>query len=115
MIKKSGTFVFKDHHKLVEMLALRRMGWTFVSLANLYSCDRTSLRYQCRKYQIFPEKTKFIKNQEIYSPDKISSAIIISLYPKKKSNWTMIDGERINLGKSYADYLKQSISPYKTY
>lgn len=113
MKKKSGEFVFKDRNKLLEMLSLRRQGWTFVSLSELYNCDRTSLRYQCRKYQIFPDKTKFIKNSnEVFSPDKILTSVIITLYPREKKNWTIIDGERVNLGKSYAEYL-QEISPYK--
>jgi len=113
MKKKSGTFIFGDKDKLLEMLQLRHSGWTFVSLSELYNCDRTSLRYQCRKYQVFPQKKVFIKNSnEVFDPKRIAMQIIIEIYPQKISNWTIIDGEKINTGKSYADYLK-TISPYK--
>lgn len=112
-MKKSYNFISKDFNKLLEMLSLRRAGWTFVALADLYNCDRTSLRYQCRKYQVFPDKKIYIKNsKEVFDPRRISHYIIVELYPKKVSNWKVIDGEKINTGKSYADYLA-SLSPYK--
>lgn len=118
MIKKSGTFIFRDNNKLLEMLVLRRQGWTFYALAELYHCDRTSLRYQCRKYQIFPIKTIQIRNdksKEIFDPRRIATQIIIELKPQEEeSQWTIIDGEKINRGKSYADYIS-NISPYKTH
>lgn len=115
MVKKSGTFIFIDKNKLLEMLSLRRDGWTFVALAELYDCDRTSLRYQCRKYQIFPIKKIFIKNSnEVFDPKRIAHNIIIEINPVVENpQWKVVDGERINTGKSYADYLK-TISPYKT-
>lgn len=113
MTKKSGTFIFIDKEKLVEMLGLRRAGWTFVALAEFYNCDRTSIRYQCRKYQIFPTKTEFISNSsEVFNPKRIATQIVVKIVPHKISNWVIVDGERINTGKSYADYLK-NISPYK--
>lgn len=114
MIKKSGTFVFSDKDKLIEMLALRRSGWTFESLAELYSCDRSSLRYQCRKYQIFPHKTRFHFNPhslEVFDPKRIITSVLIEVYPID-TQWTIIDGEKINKGKSYAEYL-ESLSPYR--
>ena len=107
MKKKSGAFIFIDKSKLLEMLLLRKQGWTFVALADLYNCDRTSLRYQCRKYQIFPIKKEFKSNSnEVFNPKRISTHILVEIFPKKVSNWTTVDGERVNLGKSYADYLK---------
>lgn len=107
MQKKSGTFIFIDKNKLLEMLSLRQAGWTFVSLAELYNCDRTSLRYQCRKYMIFPPKKVFIKNSnEVFDPKRIAHQIIIQLEPSQVSNWVEVDGERVNTGMNYADYLK---------
>lgn len=117
-MKKSGTFIFKDSNKLLEMLMLRRQGWTFYALAELYNCDRTSLRYQCRKYQIFPIKTIQIRNdksKEIFDPRRIVTQIIIEIQPlEQEKQWIIIGDEKINTGKSYADYLK-NISPYKTH
>lgn len=122
MKKRSGVFIFKDHTKLIEMLGLRRIGWTFMSLSELYNCDRTSLRYQCRKYKVFPQKTIFIKNSnEVFDPRRILSNVIVEFFPKESSRWIIIDGERINAGKSYKEYLKKGdgdlfktpLSPYK--
>jgi hypothetical protein len=114
-MKKTYTFISKDPTILLEILDLRRAGLSLDFLAELYNCDRTSLRYQCRKYQIFPMKTVFIRNDkspEIFNPKRIASRVLIAVAPPKASNWTIVDGERINTGKSYADYLKD-VSPYK--
>lgn len=106
-MKKAYTFISKDNSTLLEILQLRRVGFSLDFLAELYDCDRTSLRYQCRKYQIFPQKTIFIKNSdEVFNPKRIANHIILEIYPKEESNWTIIDGEKVNTGKSYADYLK---------
>ena len=115
MVKKQYNLISQDLDKLLEMLSLRRDGWTFVFLAELFDCDRTSLRYQCRKYQIFPIKKVFTKNsKEVFNPKRISHNILIEINPIEPSQWVDVDGERVNTGKSYSDYLK-TISPYKTY
>lgn len=102
----------QDKNKLIEMLILRRAGWTFVALAHRYHCDRSSLRYHCRKYQVFPIKTEFIRNsREVFNPQRIAIHIIADIAPFLIKNWEIIDGERINTGKSYAEYLKAN-SPY---
>lgn len=107
--------IFKDSNKLLEMLMLRKTGFSFNFLAYFYKCDRTSLRYQCRKYQVFPSKKKYIRNDkssDIFNPNRIANMIIMEIAPEKVSNWIVIDGERINTGKNYSDYLKSN-SPYK--
>jgi hypothetical protein len=107
MIKKSYNFISKDIDNLLEMLQLRQSGWTFTSLSERYNCDRTSLRYQCRKYQIFPNKTIFKRNSnEVFDPKRIAGEIIVVVYPQPQSNWIEINGERINTGRDYADYLQ---------
>lgn len=114
-MKKAYTFISKNPEELMEIFLLRRAGLSFDFLADLYQCDRTSLRYQCRKYQIFPIKTIFVRNdksKEIYNPPRIAKDILVEIVPHKVSQWIIIDGERVNAGKSYADYLK-SVSPYK--
>lgn len=109
-MKKAYTFISKNPQQLLEILELRRQGFSLDFLAELHNYDRTSLRYQCRKYQVFPTKTIFIKNSpEIFNPPRIAHQIIIELNPIQPSKWVIIDGEKINRGKSYADYL----SPYK--
>lgn len=99
--------IAKNPEKLIEMLMLRRLGFSTYFLANLYGCDRETLRYHCRKYQIFPQKTKFISNSpDIFNPKRIATQVIIKIIPETVSNWVSLDGERVNIGKSYADYLK---------
>jgi hypothetical protein len=96
---------FNDNDKLIEALLLRKDGWTFVALAERYDCDRTTLRYQCRKYQIFPTKKTFKKNSnEVFDPKRIAAQIIVELQPNQ-SNWITVNGERINTGRDYKDYL----------
>lgn len=106
--------ISKEPTVLLEILQLRRVGFSLDFLADLYDVDRTSLRYQCRKYQVFPTKTIWVRNDkspEIFNPRRIMSDIIIQISPIQESNWMIVNGEKINTGKSYADYLK-SISPY---
>lgn len=114
-MKKSYTFISKNPKILLEMLMLRRAGVDTYFLAEQYNCDRDSIRYQCRKYQIFPTKTVFIRNDksaEIFNPERIARQVLVQIVPPKTSNWVIIDGERVNTGKSYSDYLA-SLSPYK--
>lgn len=113
-MKKTYTFISKDPEKLLEILSLRKAGLSLDFIAELYNCDRTSLRYQCRKFQVFPVKTIFIRNDkstEIFNPKRIAHQILMEIAPPVVSNWTMVEGERINTGKSYADYL--ALSPYR--
>lgn len=111
-MKKPYTFISKSPETLYDILQLRRDGWTFNALSHLYGCDRTTLRYHCRKYQIFPIKTVFVKNSdEVFDPERIVSHIVSELYPKQESVWIVIDGEKINTGRSYKEYL--ALSPYK--
>lgn len=116
-MRQGDTRKFTDTDKLIELLELRRLGWTLTALAELFDCDRTSLRYQCRKYMVFPPKTVFIKNSnEVFDPKRIAHQIIIEIEPPKppeESKWVEVDGERINIGMSYADYVKKQFSPYK--
>lgn len=108
-------FISKNPTILVEILELRHAGFSFKFIADIYNCDRTSLRYHCRKYQIFPIKTVFIRNDkssEIFNPERIVSNILITFTPSKESKWFLVDGERINAGKNYKDYIRE-LSPYK--
>lgn len=114
-MRKPRTPISKDPDILLEILSLRLAGWTFTAIATLYNCDRTSLRYHFRKYQIFPVKKVFVKNSnEVFDPQRIASTVIVELFPTNTSTWTVIDGEKINTGKTYAEYLAE-LSPYKRY
>ena|ERR1035437_2577282 len=108
----------QNHDKLLQLLSLRLSGWTFTSLAEFYHCDRSSLRYQCRKYQVFPVKTVYVRNsKEVFNVERILNTVIAEIRPEPAeirpepvvSKWIEIDGERINMGRSYSEYLN---SPY---
>ncbi len=79
------------------MLALRVEGWSFTSLAFLYGCDRTSIETQCKKYGAEPIG-------RVYTIERI---VVYVLRPKIETKWKLVDGERINKGKMYEDYLNQ--------
>ncbi len=118
MAKSTHNIFYKKPEILLEMLTLRRAGLDLTFLAELYNCDRASLRYQCRKYQVFPVKTVFkiydwrnTKSKEIFNPKRIAQFVITQIVPHRVSNWMLVDGERVNTGKSYADYLA-AVSPY---
>lgn len=100
IVRNSYVKVFVDKQKLYEMALLRRMGWTFTALAILYNCDRTSVRDQCRKYCIFP------LGEEVFNPERIVTRILVKENPVSKTAWTIIDGEKVCLGRSYKDYFK---------
>src|SRR5260221_11247967 len=90
------TFIQKN--KLYAMLNLRLNGLAMSSLALLFGVDRSSIAYQCEKYQIGPQ------DDSIYTIERIISQII----PKQNIQYKIVNGEKINLGKSYKDYLISS-------
>lgn len=82
-------------------MMLRRAGWGFEPIAIIYHCDRSSIRKQTRKYVILPEVKYFY-------PQKIAVKIVAELnIGESTTEWADIQGERVCLGKSYADYIKQ--------
>ena len=111
-MQKRRTYIWisKDPVKLLEMLYLRRAGYSFNFLEQRYGADRKTLSYQCRKYMVFPIKKVYsvpnAKSKEIFNPSRIATDVLAEVAPEKVSNWVIVDGERINTGKSYADYLK---------
>lgn len=85
--------IFKDNKKLVQMLNLRRCGYSTTFLAAIYGCDHTSILFQCNKFNVEPMN-------DVYSLEQILRQIL----PTFKYQ----GGERINVGKSYAEYLKEA-------
>lgn len=53
-LKRTFRMVFKDSEKLNHMLALRRQGWSLVSLALIYGVDHSSIYKWCKIKQIKP-------------------------------------------------------------
>jgi hypothetical protein len=92
--------LFLDTEKLYTAMTLRRAGWGFEPISIIYECDRSSIRKQARKYIILPEVKYFY-------PQKIALHIVTELnLIDTKTEWADIQGERVCLGKSYADYIK---------
>lgn len=96
-MKLGNIKLFRDKFLLSEMLALRYNGWSFTSIAFLFSCDRKSIENQCRKYGIKPM-------EDVYTIERISNSAIKDLSENK---WVERNGEKINKGMSYEDYLKK--------
>lgn len=87
--------IFLDKSKLYEMLNLRRSGYALTTLAIMYDCDISSIRYQCDKFYVQPI-------DETYTLERIISQVL----PKPEPvTYKVVNNERINLGKSYAEYL----------
>lgn len=94
---KGNKKVFLSKPLLYTLINLRRVGYSFQSLSILFKVDITSVRHQIHKYQIpAPE--------EVYTIERFISQ---ALAPKTEhgAKYTWIDGELINLGRSYKDYL----------
>lgn len=93
--------LFLDKETLYDVMMLRRAGWGFYPLAIMYNCDRTSIRDHARKYVVIPEL-------HVFNPQRVVNEVVIELYPTTSCvEWTdPIEGQRICLGKSYADYLR---------
>lgn len=94
--------IFLNKQKLWEMLNLRMNGYAISTLAIIYHCDMKAIRYQCDKYKITPP------DNELYAVERIVSKTI----SKSIGNWKFINGERINIGKSYKEYLEEAKRKY---
>lgn len=95
-MRKGDVKIFADRQKLFQMVNLRRIGWAETSLGMLFGCDRSSIKEQCQKYKINP-----LRN--IYTIERIASKAMP--FERNKTDWRMIGGEKICLGRSYSDYL----------
>lgn len=79
---------FNHYPKLEEMLALRSIGWSYGALAERFGVEKLTIRYICRKFGL---------------ADSIKPTIFRAT---PKPQITFYDEERINPGKSYAEYLQ---------
>lgn len=104
-MRKNDKKIFLNKRILVEMLEKRASGWSISALSMHYHCDKSSIRYQIHKYSVNP------LDKEIYAIDRI----IMQTFPKIVGNWKEVNGERINLGKSYKEYLAESKYPPKAW
>lgn len=77
------------------MLNLRIIGLSQASLGALFGVDKTSIRHHLTKYHL-------PKPEQVYSLERIISDCL----PKPvAATYKVVNGERINLGRDYKDYL----------
>lgn len=77
---------FLSKPKLYEMLNLRRNGFSYNILSYIFEVDRTSLAYQCDRYNIKP--------LEVYNFKGIVAHFLPRPEPPK---WKIVNGERFHL------------------
>lgn len=104
-MKQGDKKLFLDRDKLTQMINLRRNGLTVTTLAIMFGCDYSSIRAQCDKYGIVP------RVDVIYGIERIIAQIIPHYIQSK--TFKVVNGEKINLGKSYAEYVTESLAKSK--
>lgn len=95
-MRKNDVTVFKEKEKLYQMLNLRRAGISLTTLGLIFGVDRKSIEYHCNKYKIRP------MGVDVYTIERIVHKV---LPPIPQQTYRIVNGERINIGKSYAEYL----------
>jgi len=93
--------LFTDKEMLLQMLNLRVEGYSVSALSTLYNCDKKAIRYQCKKYNVHSD-------DEIYSVERITFQTI----PRVSGYWKEVNGELVNTGKSYKEYLQDQGAKY---
>ncbi len=97
-MNKGGKKIFADKNKLFIALNLRRCGFCLLSIAKMMGCDKKSVRGQCKKYGIKPLDNPFPFWE-----------LVKGIIPHfNKGKWDVVKGEKINRGKTYAEYLSET-------
>ncbi len=98
-MKRKVIYIFENVHNLDLMLNLRGQGISEKSLSLLFGCDKNAIRYQCRKYGVQP-----------IEKDSNLGGILIEV-KKNAKRYDTIEGVRFNRGKSYKEYIRDSVPP----
>lgn len=83
-----------QYSTLEEMLALRKLGWSYMALSDKFQVPKTTIRYLCRKFGLAENVQVTISRQDVRTTTKAPEV----LHNERE--------EVINPGKSYAEYLK---------
>ena len=96
---------FKNKEILNQMLALRQVGLTLETLANIFDCDFSTIYHHCTQYNIRPTHTLWITPNLV---GKIAQKRVLYIeFPEYEDKWYINGlGEKINKGKNYKDYIK---------
>ena len=95
-MRKNDKKIFLDKAKLYQMVNLRLNGLSLTSLGYLFNCNLKSIEYQCDKYNVKPI-------DDTYTIERLVSKILRNKI--KEPTYKVVNGEKINLGRSYKDYL----------
>ena len=96
---------------LIEMLELRKLGWTYHSLAKRYGKCDSAIRWQCVQHKVKPTKyesenyeTETIEIAQREAKNKIQKKIPL----RSSHKYDHIFYEKINGGANYEDYLRRA-------
>lgn len=81
-----------QYSQLELMLSLRKLGWSYTRLADHFNVPKTTIRYLCRKFGL---------------SEKTVTTVIVREHTTVGRTYPTYDEERINPGKTYAEYLKE--------
>ena len=103
----------RDPDMLMEMLELRKDGWSLTALGQKYGVDHTSVLYQCRKFNVAKSATQQINITQVREMLGVGRLTIdrrlANGFGETYNKWyVMPDGERINRGKTYAQYMQEA-------
>ena len=102
-MRNGDTKLFNNNPKLLkDMLEMRRAGLSVETLAYLFRCDRSSIRYQCKKHNVKFDGGRGVGIMHIQRP-------IIELVQKMdpRNKWTIGENGRIlSKENKYDDYRK---------
>jgi len=102
-MKTGQKTIFNNPATLLQMIALRRAGYATTTLAIMFGVDRSSIEYHCQRFSLKPDR-------QIYSLERIIADVLIALNPPADPRFKIVNGERINLGKTYAEYMAESLA-----
>lgn len=77
------------------MLALRRLGWSYMALSDKYHAPKTTIRYLCRKFGLHENTVKVL----VFRQDSRTTMRGRPVFYNERN-------EMINPGKTYAEYLQ---------
>ena len=113
--------IFNDKEKLYQAINLRASGWSFSDLAQMFKCDRDSIRQQCLKYGIQPSEVfnlgktigSVLNSQD--NPTKVQRIVsnILKQTQPAAIQWEELDGINYSRGKFYQEYLEDSRYPHR--
>lgn len=111
--------IFRDRELLQDMLTKRDNGWSATALALEFNCDGGAIVYRCKQHGVKPNKITFGKKQwvalnvaqrieKIQTPnrEKVISDSIQEFRQEFRQDLRDEQGQRINKGKPYKEYIK---------